>query len=146
MTQIGFSHVAIAVPDVDAAAARLHSLFGFEASEAQENPFQGVRLRRVRVGACHIELLQPTRDESPIAKFLERNPRGGIHHISLSTDDLDATIAAATAGGAELIGTTGWNVDGDRMGFLKPASVLGALVEIEESLKQQAGITSHTDA
>ncbi len=146
MTEVGFSHVAIAVPDVDAAASRLHTLFGFEASDAQENPFQGVRLRRVRVGACHIELLQPTRDDSPIAKFLERNPRGGIHHISFATDDLDATIAHATSGGAELIGATGWNVDGDRMGFLKPATVLGALVEVEESLKRHAGTSGHADA
>ncbi len=125
----GLSHVAIAVPDLEAAVARIRAVFGLEVGAPLENAAQGVRLAYVELGNTRIELLQPTRPGSPLARFLERNPRGGIHHVSLSTPDLDSALAAS---GVAQAGATGVNVHGERIAFLDPRGLLGALFELEE--------------
>ncbi len=131
--KIGVSHVAIVVPNLDAAAARFATLFGVFAGAPAENPVQGVRLRRIAFGSFHIELLEPTRPDGPLAGFLRRNPGGGLHHLALKTRDLDATLTNVADAGVDVIGNPGVNVDGNRMAFLKPATVLGVLVELEEA-------------
>jgi len=79
-------------------------------------------------------LMEPSRADSPVAKFLERNPRGGIHHFCLNVDDVDATAAAARAQGARVLGDgkPQLNVHGERIAFVHPKDFLGALVELEE--------------
>ena len=88
--QLGFSHVSIVVPDIEAAARMLQEKYGLATGERKLNEQQGVRLAYVDLGGAKIELMQPSRPDSPVAKFLERNPRGGIHHFCLSVDDVDA--------------------------------------------------------
>jgi methylmalonyl-CoA/ethylmalonyl-CoA epimerase len=73
----GLSHVSIAVPDLEAAARQLNDKYGLSVGARMVNAEQGVRLAYVELGAAKIELMEPSRPDSPIAKFLERNPKGG---------------------------------------------------------------------
>ena len=95
----GLSHVSIVVPSLEAAAKRLKEVYGLEVGAATVNEQQGVRLAYVDFGGAKIELLEPSRPDSPVSKFLERNPRGGIHHFCLSVDDVDATSRELTENG-----------------------------------------------
>lgn len=128
----GLSHVSIAVPDIAAAAAALERRLGLRAGPVQENVAQGVRLAYVELGNARIELISPIDPASPIARFLERNPGGGLHHVAFNVSDLDTALAAATSGGARQAGSSGRNVHGDRIAFLSPKELAGVLVELEE--------------
>ena len=100
----GLSHVSIVVPDLDAAARRLRETYGLCVGEVRTNAEQGVRLAYVDLGNAKIELMEPSRPDSPVAKFLERNPKGGIHHLSLRTDDMAATAGALAGQGVRILG------------------------------------------
>jgi methylmalonyl-CoA/ethylmalonyl-CoA epimerase len=98
------------------------------------NEQQGVRLAYIELAGGKIELMEPSRPDSPIAKFLERNPKGGIHHLALGVDDMEQTAKALGAGGVRLLGDgkPQHNVAGERIAFIHPADFLGALVELEQ--------------
>ena len=130
----GLSHVSIVVPDLDAAARRLRETYGLTVGETRTNAEQGVHLAYVDLGNARIELMAPSRPDSPVAKFLERNPKGGIHHFSLNVDEMDATAGALRQQGVRILGDgrPHYNVAGERIAFLHPADFLGALVELEE--------------
>jgi len=130
----GLSHVSIVVPDLEAAARRLRETYGLTVGETRTNAEQGVHLAYVELGNAKIELMAPSRPDSPVAKFLERNPRGGIHHVSLAVDAMDATAAALRDAGVRVLGDgrPQYNVAGERIAFVHPADFLGALVELEE--------------
>ena len=129
----GLSHVSIVVPSLEAAARELGQKYGLTIGAIEVNEQQGVRLAFVELGNARIELMEPARPESPVAKFLERNPRGGIHHFYLNVDDVAATSGAITANGARVLGDgTQKNVHGGRIAFVHPRDFLGALVELEE--------------
>lgn len=126
-------HVSIVVPDLDRAAARLRRVYGLAAGEPLVNEEQGVRLAYVELGHGRIELMEPLRADSPVAKFLERNPKGGIHHFCLGVNSIDAAAGAITDAGARVLGGRAQrNVHGERIAFVHPADFLGALVELEE--------------
>ena len=131
---IGFAHVSIVVPDIDAAARTLRDKYGLVAGAPALNEQQGVRLAYVDLGGARIELMEPSRKDSPVSKFLERNPRGGIHHFCLSVDDVEAAARALADNGVRILGdgTPQHNVAGDRIAFIHPGDFLGALVELEE--------------
>jgi methylmalonyl-CoA/ethylmalonyl-CoA epimerase len=130
----GFSHVSIVVPDIEAAAKQLHKKYGFHTGPRTVNAEQGVRLAYIDIGAAKIELMEPSRPDSPIAKFLERNPRGGIHHFCLSVDSVDKTAREMNEAGVRILGDgkPQHNMAGERIAFIHPGDFLGALVEIEE--------------
>jgi methylmalonyl-CoA/ethylmalonyl-CoA epimerase len=130
----GLSHVSIVVPDLDAAARRLRETFGLSVGETQTNAEQGVRLAYVDLGNAKLELMAPARPDSPVAKFLERNPRGGLHHFALDVDDIASAAERLQAQGVRVLGDGGpqYNVAGERIAFVHPADFLGALVEVEE--------------
>ena len=130
----GLSHVSIAVPDLEAAARQLHDKYGLSVGARMVNAEQGVRLAYVELGSGKIELMEPSRPDSPIAKFLERNPKGGIHHFSLQTDDMAATADGLRGQGVRILGDgrPQYNVAGERIAFIHPVDFLGALVELEE--------------
>ena len=130
----GFSHVSIVVPSLDAAAARLMENYGLKVGAASLNEQQGVRLAYVELGNAKIELMEPSRPDSPVSKFLERNPHGGIHHFCLAVDSVDAMRAEISDKGIRVLGDgkPQSNVHGERIAFLHPRDFLGALVEIEE--------------
>jgi methylmalonyl-CoA/ethylmalonyl-CoA epimerase len=130
----GMSHVAIAVPDLEKAKDRLAKVYGLESGKIYENPDQGVRLCYVELGNAHIELIQPLRTDTPIGKFLEKNPHGGLHHVSLYVDDVPVALGALSAQDVSLIGDglIGKNAFGKDIAFVHPKSFLGALLEVEE--------------
>ena len=131
---LGFAHVSIVVPDIEAAARTLEEKYGLSAGERRLNEQQGVRLAYIDLGDAKIELMEPSRPDSPVAKFLERNPRGGIHHFCLSVDNVDAAAKECAAKGVRILGDGGpqHNVAGERIAFIHPHDFLGALVELEE--------------
>ena len=133
----GLSHVSIVVPSLDAAAREIKQKYGLEIGAIKVNEQQGVRLAYVDLGNAKIELMEPSRADSPVAKFLERNPRGGIHHFSLEVDSVDATAADLKNQGVRVLGDgkPQLNVHGERIAFVHPQDFLGALVELEERRK-----------
>lgn len=130
----GLSHVSIVVPSLDAAAQRLSEVYGLALGEVKTNAQQGVRLAYVELGNAKIELMEPLRADSPVAKFLQRNPGGGIHHFCLAVDSVESTAAEIAANGARVLGDgrPQLNVHGERIAFVHPKDFLGALVELEE--------------
>ena len=130
----GLSHVSIVVPDIEAAAKILAERYGLRTGERMLNAEQGVRLAYVELPGAKIELMEPSRRDSPVAKFLERNPKGGIHHFSLSVDGVDAAVDGLRNKGVRVLGDGKQqrNVAGGRIAFVHPADFLGALVELEE--------------
>jgi len=130
----GLSHVSLVVPSLEAAAKRLKEVYGLGVGPAKVNEEQGVRLAYVELPNARIELMEPSRPDSPVSKFLERNPRGGIHHFCLAVDDVRAAVAGIEASGAQVLGggKDSRNVHGERIAFVHPRDFLGALVELEE--------------
>ena len=133
----GLGHVSIVVPDLDAAAAHLKKVYGLTLGAPQVNAEQGVRLAYVELPNARIELMEPSRPDSPVARFLERNPGGGIHHFCLTVDSVDATAGDISHAGARVLGEgkPQFNVHGERIAFVHPKDFLGALVELEEEHK-----------
>lgn len=130
----GLAHVSIVVPDLAAAARRLEEKYGLTVGAPQVNEQQGVRLAYVELPSGRIELMEPSRADSPIGKFLERNPKGGIHHFCLSVDSVEAVSGELSAAGVRVLGEgkEQRNVHGERIAFIHPGDFLGALVELEE--------------
>ena len=129
--------VSIVVPSLDAAARELSAKYGLKIGSTRVNDEQGVRMAYVELGDAKIELMEPSRADSPVSKFLERNPRGGIHHFCLKVDDVAATSSAIRAKGVRVLGDgrPQLNVHGERIAFVHPQDFLGALVELEERKK-----------
>ncbi|MCW5606071.1 MAG: methylmalonyl-CoA epimerase [Burkholderiales bacterium] len=134
-----FDHVSIVVPDLAVAIERLLSTYRLVAGEIKANDEQGVRIAYVDLGNAKIELMEPSRPDSPVAKFLERNPGGGIHHFCLGVDSVEAASGELAGAGVQVLGggEAQWNVHGERIAFVHPKDFLGALVEIEESGQDQ---------
>ena len=129
----GFSHVGIVVPDLEAARALFAQAFGCTVGAPIEVPEQSLRLAYVELGPVKIELLTPTDENSPIAKFLDRNPRGGLHHVALSVADAEAAAAGSGEAGMQVLGRgPAPGHHGRPLFFLHPKDTLGALVEIEQ--------------
>ena len=130
----GLSHVSIAVPSLDAAVKRLKEIYGLDASDVKVNEDQGVRLAYVELPNARIELMEPARPDSPLSKFLEKHPAGGIHHFCVNVDDVAATRAGLARMGVRVLGEgrDSRNVHGERIAFVHPKEFFGALVELEE--------------
>lgn len=130
----GLSHVSIVVPDLTVALEKLRATYGLVAGEIKVNDEQGVRMTYIDLGNAKIELMEPSRPDSPVAKFLERNPKGGIHHFCLGVDSVEQTTKELTAAGAQVLGSgkVQLNVHGERIAFVHPKDFLGALIELEE--------------
>ena len=126
-------HVALAVPDLDSAISFFLENFSAEVSEAVTLAEQSVRIAFVRLANADIELMEPLSRDSPVGRFLDRNPEGGLHHICLATDDASSAHAASAARGLRPLNIPTPGYHGRPLFFLHPKSTLGTLVEIEES-------------
>ena len=128
------NHVAIAVPDLEAAAASYRNQLGAKVSAPQALPEHGVTVVFVELENTKIELLEPLGEASPISAFLERNASGGMHHICYEVDDIIAARERLIAGGARVLGNgepkTG--AHGKPVLFLHPKDFQGTLVELEQ--------------
>jgi len=129
------NHVAIAVPDLTASAAQYENTLGASVSAPQAFPEHGVSVVFVDLGNTKVELLEPLGENSPITKFLESNPQGGMHHICFEVDDIVAAADKLKAGGARVLGDgnpkTG--AHGKPVLFLHPKDFSGTLIELEEA-------------
>lgn len=128
------NHVAIAVTDIAAATVVYRDTLGAQVTEAVAQPEHGVTTVFIILDNTKIELLEPLGLGSPIAKFLERNPHGGVHHVCYEVGDIIAARDKLVAAGARVLG------DGEpRIGahgkpilFLHPKDFCGTLTELEE--------------
>ena len=128
------NHVAIAVRDIGKAAAVYRDTLGAEVSAAVPQPDHGVTTVFITLPNTKIELLEPLGDNSPIAKFVERNADGGIHHICYDVPDIIATRDRLIKDGARVLGdgVPKIGAHGKPVLFLHPKDFSGALVEIEQ--------------
>lgn len=128
------NHVAIAVKDLGAATALYRDTLGAEVSEAVDQPDHGVRVVFVTLPNTKIEFLEPLGTGSPIAKFLERNPDGGMHHVCYEVDDILAARDRLKASGARILGSGEPKIGahGKPVLFLHPKDFQGTLVELEQ--------------
>lgn len=129
------NHVAIAVRDLAASTALYRDTLGARVSQALPQPAHGVTVVFVELPNTKIELLEPMGAESPIARFLERNPDGGIHHICYEVDDILAARDKLKADGARVLGTGEPRIGahGKPVLFLHPKDFCGTLVELEQA-------------
>ena len=129
------NHIAIVVADLEQAASRWRDVLGAEVSEPQALSEHGVTVVFINSGNSKIELLEPLGEDSPIAKYLERNPDGGMHHMCFEVDDILAARDQLLAEGALVLG------DGEpKIGahnkpvlFLHPKDFNGTLIELEQA-------------
>jgi methylmalonyl-CoA/ethylmalonyl-CoA epimerase len=129
------NHVAIAVRDAAKAAEVYRKTLGANVSAAVPQPAHGVTTVFITLPNTKIELLEPLGPDSPIAKFLERNPDGGIHHLCYEVDDILAARDRLTATGARVLGdgTPKIGAHDKLVLFLHPKDFCGTLIELEQA-------------
>jgi len=135
MMMIGrLNHVAIAVPDLEAAMAQYRDTLGATVGAPQDEPDHGVTVVFIELPNTKIELLFPLGDNSPIIGFLEKNPSGGIHHICYEVDDILIARDHLLAKGARILGSGEPKIGahGKPVLFLHPKDFNGCLVELEQ--------------
>ena len=128
------NHIAIAVRDLAAASAVYRDTLGAKVSDPLPQPEHGVTVVFIELPNAKVELLEPLGAGSPIAKFLEKNPDGGMHHICYEVDDIIAARDRLKAQGARVLGDgePKIGVHGKPVLFLHPKDFCGTLVEIEQ--------------
>ncbi|MBA3813025.1 MAG: methylmalonyl-CoA epimerase [Alphaproteobacteria bacterium] len=128
------SHIAIAVPDLDAAINQYENIFGAFVSTPSDLPSHGVRIAMVKLPNTTIELITPLGKTSPLKNFLKKNPEGGIHHLCYEVLNISKARDTLIAAGLRVIGdgvpTPGYH--GNPVLFFHPKDCLGALIELEE--------------
>lgn len=130
-------HLGYAVEDLETAARFYANNFGAEPSEAETVEEQGIVTKMFGVGESRIELLQPTRTDSPVGKFLGKRGEG-FHHVAYQVDDIDASLAELKDKGVELIDETPRiGAGGTRMAFVHPKGAFGVLTELVELPESQ---------
>lgn len=124
-------HLGIAVKSLDETVPYYEKALGLKCEHREEVPSQKVRTAFFSAGEVHIELLEPTSPESPIAKFLEKNPAGGVHHIAFATTDIAEQLKQASGAGVKLIHEVPIEGAHSKMvAFFHPKSTYGVLTEL----------------
>lgn len=128
------NHIAIAVPDMDAAKRQWGQKLGLKMSEPLPQPDHGVTVIFIEMGDTKIELLEPLGETSPISRFLDQNPDGGMHHICFEVKDILAARDHLIEQGARVLGdgTPKIGAHGKLVLFIHPKDVSGTLIELEQ--------------
>ena len=128
------NHVAIAVPDLQAAAAQYRDTLGAHVGPAQDEPDHGVTVVFIELPNTKIELLYPLGEDSPIRGFLDKNPSGGIHHMCFEVDNILEARDKLKAEGARVLGNGEPKIGahGKPVLFLHPKDFNGCLIELEQ--------------
>ncbi|MGU9961787.1 MAG: methylmalonyl-CoA epimerase [Candidatus Puniceispirillales bacterium WSBS_2018_MAG_OTU23] len=136
------NHVALAVPDLTAATAHWRDVLGAVVSLPQALPEHGVTIVFVDSGNTKIELLEPLGTDSPIAKYLEQNPDGGMHHLCFEVDDILKARDRLKAEGKRVLGDGEPKIGahGKPVLFLHPKDFGGTLIELEQARLEQANL------
>lgn len=132
------NHVGVAVPSIEAAKQTYRDLYGVPESaitETRELAAQGVKFAFVNVANSQIELIEPLGENSPILKFLERNPNGGQHHVCFEVADIYAARDEMVAKGATVLNEPRIGAHGTLIIFVHPKNSNGVLVELMETPK-----------
>ena len=130
-------HLGYAVEDITAAARFYEEHFGARVGEPEEVEEQGIVATMFDVGESRIELLEPTRPDSPVGKFLEKRGEG-FHHVAFQVDDLEATLKELKESGVDLIDEKPRvGAGGTRMAFVHPRDAHGVLTELVELPKDR---------
>lgn len=128
------NHVGVAVPDIEAAIAFYRDVLGAsDITEPQDLAPQGVRFTFVNLPTGQVELIEPLGEDSPILKFLERNPRGGQHHICFEVADIHDAVTAMESKGMRVLATPRIGAHGTLVVFLHPGDAGGVLIELMEA-------------
>jgi methylmalonyl-CoA/ethylmalonyl-CoA epimerase len=129
------NHVAIAVHDLTAASRLYRDILGASVSDAVAQPEHGVMTVFIELPNTKIELIAPLGESSPIAKFLARNPDGGIHHVCYEVDDIEVSRDALVRKGARILGDGRPKIGahGKPVLFLHPKDFGGTLIELEQA-------------
>ncbi|SDG50662.1 methylmalonyl-CoA epimerase [Pelagibacterium luteolum] len=128
------NHIAIAVPDLAAAAGRYRDLLGARVSAPQSLPEHGVRVVFVEADNTKVELLEPLGAHSPITGFLDKNPGGGMHHICFEVPDIAMAARQLVEAGARVLGDGKPKIGAHGLPvlFVHPKDFDGTLIELEE--------------
>jgi methylmalonyl-CoA/ethylmalonyl-CoA epimerase len=130
------NHVGIATPSIERSVALYRHMLGArQVRDAFDMPEQGVRVCFVDTPNSQIELLEPLGADSPIAKFLARNPDGGQHHVCFEVADIQEAKAEMEGKGATVLGEPRIGAHGTPVIFIHPKDMGGVLVELMESPK-----------
>ena len=124
-------HLGIAVKSLDETIPYYEKALGLKCEHREEVPSQKVCTAFFSAGEVHIELLEPTSPDSAVAKFLEKNPAGGVHHIAFATTDISEQLKQASGAGVKLIHEVPIEGAHSKMvAFLHPKSTYGVLTEL----------------
>jgi len=133
MMKLHLDHIGIAVRSIE--AAKIYEALGLNIDHVENIATQKVRTAFLSVGDSNLELLEPTSDDSPIAKFIEKRGEG-IHHICFRVDDIEAHLAKLKAEGYRLVNESPVpGAHGCRVAFLHPAAGNGVLIELSEKIE-----------
>jgi methylmalonyl-CoA/ethylmalonyl-CoA epimerase len=132
------NHVGIAVPSIEDAKATYRDLYGVAASditETRELPAQGVKFAFINVANSQIELIEPLGADSPIANFIEKNPKGGQHHVCFEVENIYAARDEMVVRGAKVLNEPRIGAHGTPIIFIHPKDSNGVLIELMETPK-----------
>jgi methylmalonyl-CoA/ethylmalonyl-CoA epimerase len=136
------NHVGVAVPSIEAAKATYRDLYGVPESamtETRELPAQGVKYAFVNIDNTQIELIEPLGENSPVAKFMQKNPHGGQHHICFEVDNIYAARDEMVVRGARVLNEPRLGAHGTPIIFIDPKNSDGVLIELMETPKAAHG-------
>ena len=128
------NHIAIAVPNITKASDMWQKALGANVSKPQTLPEHGVKVVFIESPNTKVELLEPLNENSPISKFLMKNPNGGMHHICYEVSDLKSALKKLKEVGATILGDGSPKIGahGNPVIFLQPSDFSGTLIELEE--------------
>ena len=122
-------HIAIAVNDVEASAKVYQKALGIDEIEFETVESEGVKVAIIPMENGRIELMQPTKDDSPIKKYLDKKGPG-LHHMALETDDIDGEVERMEGCGVQFLGKVRPGSAGTKVTFIHPKSLEGVLAEL----------------
>ena len=122
-------HIAIAVNDVEVSAKVYQKALGIDEIEFETGESEGVKVAIIPMENGRIELMQPTKDDSPIKKFLDKKGQG-LHHMALETDDIDSEVERMEGCGIQFLGKVRPGSAGTKVTFIHPKSLEGVLAEL----------------
>ena len=128
------NHIAIATPSLDEAVKTYKDMMGVKISDPVDHIDHGVKVVFIELPNTKIELLEPLGENSPIEKFLDKNKKGGVHHICFEVEDIDSAIMRLKRDGAAILGDGKAKIGahGKPVIFLHPKDFNGTLIELEE--------------
>jgi methylmalonyl-CoA/ethylmalonyl-CoA epimerase len=136
------NHVGVAVPSIEKAKATYRDLYGVPESaitETRELAAQGVKFAFVNLPNSQIELIEPLGDDSPIKKFIEKNPQGGQHHVCFEVENIYAARDEMVVRGAKVLNEPRIGAHGTPIIFVHPKDSNGVLIELMETPKAAHG-------